>query len=115
MPLLSVIAGPNGSGKSTLTSSVDFDRTAPLIDPDAIARRLNPIQPSAAAIPASREAIVRCNALLAERVSFTLETTLAGNGAIGVLRRARDAGYSTFLVYVSLVDPTLHIQRVRLR
>jgi len=115
MPLLSVIAGPNGSGKSTLTSSVDFDTTAPLIDPDAIARRLNPIQPSAAAIPAGREAILRCNAFLVERVSFTLETTLAGNGAASILRRAKDVGYSTFLVYVSLGDPELHIERVRIR
>ena len=63
MPLLSVIAGPNGSGKSTLTSSVWFEGTANLIDPDAIARRLNAIQSSAAAIPAGREAIVRCNAI----------------------------------------------------
>src|SRR3954454_18218629 len=105
MPLLSVIAGPNGSGKSTLTSSAAFEKSVKLIDPDAIARRLNPIQPSAAAIPAGRETIVRCKELVAARVSFPLETTLAASGAMSILRKARDAGYSTFLVSVSLGNP----------
>jgi len=49
------------------------------------------------------------------RASFTLETTLAGHGAMGIMRKARSAGYQTFLVYVSLGDPALHIERVRLR
>jgi predicted ABC-type ATPase len=41
MPALSVIAGPNGSGKSTLTSAIWLEGNANLIDPDAIARRLD--------------------------------------------------------------------------
>jgi predicted ABC-type ATPase len=115
MPALTVIAGPNGSGKSTLTSSIWFEGSANLIDPDAIARRLDATQPARKAIPAARVAILRCNALLADRTSFTLETTLAGYGAMGILRRAKSIGYQTFLVYVSLGDPELHIERVRLR
>jgi predicted ABC-type ATPase len=53
--------------------------------------------------------------LLGDRASFVLETTLSGHGAMGIVRRARDAGYHTLLVYVSLGDPELHIERVRLR
>ncbi len=34
---------------------------------------------------------------------------------MGILRQAKAAGYQTFLVYVSLGDPELHIERVRLR
>ena len=52
MPTLTIIAGPNGSGKSTLTRSVDFEGRGRLLDPDAIARGLNPLNPSAAAIAA---------------------------------------------------------------
>ena len=115
MPTLTVIAGPNGSGKSTLTSSIWFGGNANLIDPDAIARRLDPAQPARSAIPAAREAILRCKGLLADRANFTLETTLAGHGAMGIVRKARNAGYQTFLVYVSLGNPDLHIERVRLR
>lgn len=115
MPTLTVIAGPNGSGKSTLTSSIWFEGSANLIDPDAIARRLDAAQPARSAIPAAREAILRCQALLAAGASLALETTLAGHGAMGLLRQARKLGYQTFLVYVSLGDPELHIERVRLR
>jgi predicted ABC-type ATPase len=115
MAILTVIAGPNGSRKSTLTSSIWFEGNANLIDPDAIARRLDAAQPARSAIPAAREAILRCKALLADRVSLTLETTLAGHGAMSMIRRAKNAGYETFLVYVSLGDPELHIERVRLR
>jgi len=115
MPTLTLIAGPNGSGKSTLTSSILFDGSANLIDPDAIARRIDAAQPARAAISAAREAILRCKELLADRRSFAMETTLAGHGATGIMRQAALAGYETSLIYVSLGDPELHIERVRLR
>ena len=44
-----------------------------------------------------------------------METTLAGHGATGIMRQAALAGYETSLIYVSLGDPELHIERVRLR
>jgi predicted ABC-type ATPase len=34
---------------------------------------------------------------------------------MGIVRRAKNSGYLTLLVYVSLGDPELHIERVRLR
>jgi predicted ABC-type ATPase len=52
-----VIAGPNGSGKSTLTRLVEFEGRARLLDPDAIARQLNPFNSSAAAISAGLEVL----------------------------------------------------------
>ena len=55
MPTLTVIAGPNGSGKSTLTRSFEFEGRDRLLDPDTIARGLNPLNPSAAAIAAGRD------------------------------------------------------------
>jgi predicted ABC-type ATPase len=115
VPTLSVIAGPNGSGKSTLTSSIWFEGNDNLIDPDAIARRINSAHPAQAAVPAAREAILRSKALLADRLSFTLESTLAGHGAMAIMRTARNIGYQTTLVFVALGDPELHIDRVRLR
>ena len=44
------IMGASGSGKSTLTQSVDFEGRDRLLDPDAVARSLNPMDPPAAAI-----------------------------------------------------------------
>jgi predicted ABC-type ATPase len=113
--LLTVVAGPNGSGKSTLTSSVSFAGSNLLIDPDAIARRVNPDQAARAAIAAAREAILLCRAALSAKHTFVLETTLAGHGAMTVMREAKAAGYRTAVVYVALGDPELHIERVRLR
>ena len=115
MPLLTVVAGPNGSGKSTLTSSVSLAGVDILINPDAIARRLNPEQPARAAIAAAREAILLCRAALSAKHTFVLETTLAGHCAMAVMRDARAAGYRTAIVYVALGNPDLHMERVRLR
>jgi predicted ABC-type ATPase len=82
---LTVIAGPNGSGKSTLTSSIWFEGSASLIDADAIARRLDAAEPLRAPIPAAGEAISRCRALLADRASSALETTLSGHGEMRIV------------------------------
>jgi predicted ABC-type ATPase len=56
MPTLTVVAGANGSGKSTLTK-LSANNT-PLIDPDAIAREIDPADPSSAAIAAGRQALI---------------------------------------------------------
>ena len=55
MPTLTVVAGANGAGKSTLTK-LSANNT-PLIDPDAIAKEIDPINPSAAAISAGKQAL----------------------------------------------------------
>ena len=89
--------------------------SANVVDPDAIARNLNPGLPSRAAIAAARQAVGRCRTLLKNRESFILESTLAGHGALSLMRAAKRAGYRTLLVYVALGDPELHIERVRLR
>jgi predicted ABC-type ATPase len=115
VPTLTVIAGPNGSGKSTLTAAVNFEGRVNLVDPDAIARRINPSEPALGAAAAAREAIARCRKYLANKTSFAVETTLAGKGAIAMMRQAKSAGFRIQLLYVALSSPELHIQRVRLR
>ncbi len=114
MPTLTLVAGPNGSGKSTLTGAISFEGTT-VVDPDVIARELDPVNPARAAIAAARQAILRCRSLLTARNSFVLESTLAGKGAIAIMRNAKQAGYRALLIYVALGDPELHIERVRLR
>lgn len=115
MPTFTLVAGPNGSGKSTLTAAITFEGSASVVDADAIARVLDPELPSRAAISAARHAVLRCRTLLENRESFTLESTLAGHGALSLMRSAKRAGYRTLLIYVALGNPELHIERVRLR
>lgn len=115
MPALTVIAGPNGSGKSTLTASIRFEGSENLIDPDAIARVLDPEDPSRAALQAGRLAIERTREFLRDRKDFALETTLAGNGQLATIREAKALGYWVFLVYVALGNPQRNVRRVGLR
>ena len=115
MPLLTVIAGPNGSGKSTLTRSVDFEGRDRLVDPDAVARVLNPMNPAAAAIAAGREALGRVAGYLASGVSFAVETTLSGKGNLDLMATAKSRGYEIHLVFVGVDTPERCISRVRYR
>ena len=115
MPTLTVIAGPNGSGKSTLTGSVKFEGRGRLLDPDAIARRLNPLNPSAAAIAAGREVLNRTADYIDRGVSFAVETTLSGRGRLDLIRNAKSRGYEIHLIFIGLNSPERCVTRIRNR
>jgi predicted ABC-type ATPase len=87
-PLLIVVAGPNGSGKSTLTAS-GLAGDAPVIDPDAIARSLNPDNPAAAAVSAGKEALSQQQDAIENKQTFAVETTLSGNGPLRLMEQAQ--------------------------
>jgi predicted ABC-type ATPase len=112
VPTLTVIAGPNGSGKSTLARSVDFEGRERLLDPDAIAFVLRPVNPSAAAIAAARSVLNRTAAYLNQRVSFAIETTLSGRRRVDLLRRAKSRGYVIQLVFIAMDTPERCIARI---
>jgi len=112
VPLLTIIAGPNGSGKSTLTKSVDFDGRDRLLDPDAVARVLNPMNPPAAAIAAGREVLKTIASYLDSGVSFAVETTLSGNGNIDLISTAKSRGYEVHLVFIGVDTPEVSVSRV---
>jgi predicted ABC-type ATPase len=115
VPTFPLVAGPNGSGNSTLTAAVTVKGGFNAVDADAIARVLDPELPTRAAIAVARQTILQCRTLLENRENFALESTLAGHGALSLMRGAKNAGYRTLLVYVALGDPELPIERVRLR
>jgi predicted ABC-type ATPase len=115
VPTLTVIGGPNGSGKSTFTRKLDFDGRANLLDPDAIARRMNPHDLRLAAIDAAREVIQRTREYLRDGQSFAIETTLSSVSILETMRRARERGFVVRLVYVCVNNPDWNIERVRAR
>jgi len=104
VPTLTVIAGPNGCGKSTLTRSVDFEGRHRLLDPDAIAIQLNPLNPSAAAIAAAKHVLNRTAAYLNQGVSFE-ETTLSSRGRVDLLRKAKFRGFKVHFVFIAMDSP----------
>ena len=118
MPTLTVIAGANGSGKSTLTrqlisvADLDENRAILLIDPDAIAKEIDPIDPASAAIAAGRKALSLSQQYIQSEASFVVETTFSGNTYIKLMREAKSHGWLIILMYIGLDNPNLNVLRV---
>jgi predicted ABC-type ATPase len=104
--------GTNGSGKSTLREVDDTSKIQFHIDPDAIARGINPLNPRSVDIAAGREALSQFQHAVNHGISFSMETTLTGAGIIKRMQEARDAGFSVELRYVGLGSPEKNILRV---
>ena len=109
-----VYAGANGAGKSSLRATAE-DAVVAEIDPDRIARELNPDDPRSVDFAAGKEALRRFDQLIGEGAPVSLETTLTGRTVFGRMQAARRAGYRILLRYVALSDVTMHIDRVRAR
>jgi len=110
-PILTIVAGPNGAGKSSLTASGVF-QGRPVVDPDAIAKALNPDDPSAAATRAGKRALDLRKEYLTKGQSFVVETTLSGNSALALLDEAKAHGFKTELRFIGLSDVELSKSRV---
>lgn len=120
-PEIIMVAGSNGSGKSTLVreSYPELIKGTRYINPDEIAiqvAKANPqSSPAIQMIKASREALVLYKKCINEKISFTLETTLAGNSSLQILEQAKKAGYHITLAYVGIETPEDAVLRVRHR
>jgi len=112
VPVITVIAGPNGSGKSTITSLLTLEGRERLLDPDAVAKRINPTDPSAAAIAAGREVLERTEEYVTTGMSFAMETTLASRRTVEKLREAQAVGFEIDFVFVALSSPERNIIRI---
>ncbi|WP_010518345.1 zeta toxin family protein [Komagataeibacter oboediens] len=117
MTRLLIYAGPNGSGKSSLRvgTSAGIEPVDVVIDPDQIARGINPASPRDADREAGRKAIEIFNASLATGKSISLETTLSGHSIIRRIKAAQMAGYHVELRYIALASVEMNVQRVRAR
>jgi predicted ABC-type ATPase len=93
VPILTIIAGPNGSGKSTITRTLVMPGRENLLDPDAIARRINP-------------SLARASPL--KRLS-------AATRRFGPCVKRKLAASTLRFVYVCLSTPEQNIRRVQNR
>jgi predicted ABC-type ATPase len=116
-PRLLVLAGPNGAGKSTLARS-RFDELVTgnrFLNIDDIAADHARLGATASPVSAARHGLLQRLNLVAERRSFGIETTLAGQGILRFLTMATDRGYSIELFFLFLPDPILCHRRVAQR
>jgi predicted ABC-type ATPase len=110
VPVLTIIAGANGSGKSTLTK-LSIEDTL-LIDPDAIAKEIDPIYPSSVAVTAARQAIILAKQYVLSERSFVVETTLAGNTYLNLMREVKEHDWIVELTYIGIDNPNINVLRV---
>ena len=114
-PSLIIVAGSNGSGKSTLTRRTFQRSNLPVIDPDAIARQINPYSPESVSIAAGRQAINLTRNYLDNGQSFIAETTLSGNNYLRIMDKAKEKGFEISLIYIGINNIDTSINRVELR
>ncbi len=116
MPVLTVIAGPNGSGKSTLTKwNRERFQSYGILDPDAIARSMDPSSRPVSPIDAGRVVLNLADEMLQERRSFVVETTLSGNTYLRMMRSAKSFGYGIEFLFVGTNSVEINIERVKSR
>jgi predicted ABC-type ATPase len=112
MPTLHVIAGPNGVGKTTFADRYlpNTIRELEFVNADLIARGLSPYDPDSVSMEAGRIALTRIKHLIAERRSFTWETTMSGRSAVAWLQSAKESGYTLkcYFLWVRNVEITLN-------
>jgi predicted ABC-type ATPase len=111
-----VFAGNNGSGKSTIRNLiVDQLGISVNIDPDSLARAIDPDNPELYRISAGKEAIKLARDCVRNKRDFSVETTLAGGNVIRLMKDAKKQGFNVTMFFVGLGDYHLNIERVAVR
>lgn len=116
-PTLYIIAGCNGAGKTTASYSVlpEMLSCREFVNADEIAKGLSPFNPESMAIQAGRLMLERIEALLEQRATFAIETTLATRSYSRLVGRAKANGYRVVLLFFWLPTPAMAVERVAKR
>lgn len=114
---LVVFAGPNGSGKSTITKTFFKRNLLPetYINPDDIAKEINPNDVWGERITAGKKAVELRDSCLKSRKSFSMETTLSGFSEITAINKAIEFGYKVTVVYIAIDGEYENVGRVKNR
>jgi predicted ABC-type ATPase len=114
---LYIIAGCNGAGKTTASYTIlpEIWHCQEFVNADEIARGLSPLNPNSMAVQAGRIMLQRIEELMKQRVSFSIETTLATRSYVQLVKRAQAEGYTVNLLFFWLESPEMAVQRVAKR
>ncbi len=115
-PTLTVVGGPNGAGKSTLVADLQTAGypLGVLLNPDEIAKTLSGSGP-ARDLQAGRATLRQSRALIANRTTFTRESTLSSTEILRTMQAAKAAGFRVVLHFVAVSDVETTMARVRSR
>ena len=117
MPRLYILSGCNGAGKTTASYALlpELLECSEFVNSDEFAKALSPFDPSAASVTASRYMLLKIRHLLERRADFSIETTLATRSLLGIVKEAKELGYTVTILYMWLSSPELAVERVRAR
>ena len=112
-----IIAGPNGAGKTTFAREfLPTDAELPnFVNADLIAAGLSPFAPDVAAFKAGRIMLETIAEYVKHGESFSFETTLSGLTYAQMIPVWRSSGYAVKLIFLSLPDVGIAIERVATR
>jgi predicted ABC-type ATPase len=110
-----IIADPNGAGKTTFASQFLPQEADCLlfVNADMIAAGLSPFKPEAMSVKAGRLMLEQIRTYTLKDVSFAFETTLSGRGYARMIPDWRRRGYKVKLFFLSLLDSSIAIARVK--
>jgi len=117
MPDIFIIARCNGAGKTTAAYTLlpDVFKTVEFVNADEIARGLSPFNPTGVAFQAGRIMLERIDQLIADKISFSFETTLSGLAYLKLIKKAKATGFNITLFFVYLNSVALAKERVAIR
>ena len=112
-----IIAGPNGAGKTTFAREfLPNEANCPIfVNADLIAAGLSPFAPELAAFKAGRIMLETIAEHVKRGESFAFETTLSGLTYTQMIPAWRAAGYVVKLIFLSLPDVEIAVERVAAR
>lgn len=114
---LYIIAGCNGAGKTTASFTIlpEIIDCREFVNADEIAKGISPFQPEKVAFEAGRIMLNRIKELIENGKTFAFETTLATKSHVQKVRKAKQMGYNTTLLFFWLDSIDLAKERVRIR
>ena len=112
-----IIAGPNGAGKTTFAREfLPREAGCPIyVNADLIAAGLSPFAPGLADVRAGQVMLEEIASHVRRCESFAFETTLSGRIYARMIPGWRERGFRVKLIYLSLKDIQIALERVRVR
>lgn len=117
MSNLYIIAGCNGAGKTTASYTIlpEVLNCYEFINADEIAKGLSPFKPESVSFEAGRIMLNQIQKHLDTKIDFAIETTLSSKHYEGIIKGAKQMGYSITLLFFWLPSIELAKERVRER
>ncbi len=117
MKKLYIIAGPNGAGKTTASYTIlpEIFKCNEFVNADEIAKGISPFNPDKVAIQAGKIMLKRINELIANNITFAIETTLSAKTFVKYIQQAKEKNYEVILLFLRLNSKKLAIKRVEAR